>query len=456
MLLEKNNKLINYSIIQIWVLFSSLVLFIYLSLSGDESQLGFNGLFMIFLSLNIIYNFKKLKLDTSKALFWVMVSFFLYHVAPLLFYNFINVIGYMDADKKVSLYQSLDSNILTKTFLMSTIGFQSTLLGYVFTKINYQTKYLNYSYDIYIVYVSIAFLVIGTVIRKFIGFTFFSSVEAVTFLIISIYVYSNSNLTQSQKKYLALLTFFISLILFASNTTGRRDLIKLVIVFSVLWSIYIKPFKLAYVATGGMFSIFIMISLVLYRTTFSITHVWSRILLMFENTDYLFLMVSSTLDFMPGHNNYEYILGNVPNNSPYLYGSSLMKIFYVIIPRQLWLDKPSGVQELIVQQHDNLFVGGTSQTTTMIGEFYWNFGLIGVVAGMAFLGYVCKRLDFGNKYKSKGTFRFMLRVTLISWFIEFFRGGMSTTLVINSLQIVVPVIVILLSYNLIKRLSSQY
>ncbi len=454
--MEKNNKLIRYSIIQFWVLFSSLVLFIYLGLSGDVSQLGFNGLFTIFLSLNIVYNVKKLKLDTSKALFWVTVSFVLYHVIPLLLYNFVNIIEYMDTEKKISLYKSLDSNILTKTFLVSTIGFQSTVLTYIFTKINYRANYYKYTYNIYIVYISIAFLIIGTILRKYISITSLSSIEAVTFLIISIFIYSNSNLSLNQKKYLAFFTFLISLALFASNTTGRRDLIKLVIVFSVLWSIYIKPFKLAYVVTGGMFSIFIMISLVLYRTTFSITHVWSRILLMFENTDYLFLMISSTLDFMPGHNNYEYILGNVPDNSPYLYGSSLMKIFYVIIPRQLWLDKPSGVQELIVQQHDNLFVGGTSQTTTMIGEFYWNFGLIGVVAGMAFLGYVCKRLDFGNKYKSKGTFRFMLRVTLISWFIEFFRGGMSTTLVINSLQIVVPVIVILLSYNLIKRLSSQY
>ena len=56
-------------------------------------------------------------------------------------------------------------------------------------------------------------------------------------------------------------------------------------------------------------------------------------------------MVSSTHDFVPGHNNYEYILDNIPENSPCLFGSSLMKIFYEkIIPRQLWLDKPSGVE----------------------------------------------------------------------------------------------------------------
>ncbi len=423
-------------------------------MSGDPSKIGYSGLLPIFLSLNIFYNIKKLKLDTSKALFWVTVSFTLYHVVPLLFYNFINVIEYLDVEKKASLYQSLDSNILTKTFLMSTIGFQSTVIVYAFSKINNHYRYQNQRYNIYIVYISILLFFAGVATRKYISIISLSMVEAVTFLIISIYIYSNSRMSTKTKKYLATLAFLTFLILLGLNTTGRRDLIKLIIAFSVLWSIYIKPFRLTYILSGGLFSIFVMLSLVLYRTTFSFEDVWSRILLMFKNTDYLFLMVSSTLDFMPGHNNYEYILDNIPENSPYLFGSSLMKIFYVIIPRQLWLDKPSGVQELIVQQHNNLFVGGTSQTTTMIGEFYWNFGLIGVIAGMAFLGYVCKRIDFGNQYKPKGTFRFMLRVTLISWFIEFFRGGISTILLINSLQIVVPIIVILLTYNLINRLSN--
>ena len=86
-------------------------------------------------------------------------------------------------------------------------------------------------------------------------------------------------------------------------------------------------------------------------------------------------------------------------------------------------DKPSGVQELIVEEHRNIFVGGTSQTTTMIGEFYWNFGIIGVAIAMAVIGYICNKIDFNNLNKTKGSFQFMLRVILISWIIEFLEVG---------------------------------
>ena len=93
----------------------------------------------------------------------------------------------------------------------------------------------------------------------------------------------------------------------------------------------------------------------------------------------------------------------------YLFGASLFKIFFAFIPRQIWADKPSGVQELIVEEHRNIFVGGTSQTTTMIGEFYWNFGIIGVAIAMAVIGYICNKIDFNNLNKTKGSFQFMLR-----------------------------------------------
>ena len=250
-------------------------------MSGDSSKIGYSGLLPIFLSLNIFYNIKKLKLDTSKALFWVTVSFTLYHVVPLLFYNFINVIEYLDVEK-ASLYQSLDSNILTKTFLMSTIGFQSTVIVYAFSKINNHYRYQNQRYNIYIVYISILLFFAGFAIRKYVPIISLSMVEAVTFLIISIYIYSNSRMSTKTKKYLAILVFLTFLILLSLNTTGRRDLIKLIIVFSILWSIYIRPFRLTYILLGGLFSIFVMLSLVLYRTTFSFEDVWSRILLMFK------------------------------------------------------------------------------------------------------------------------------------------------------------------------------
>ena len=440
----------NFVIIQLWILIASFLLFFDMLYNNQSSQVKLISFFPLLYSLNIAYIVKKLKIDSSKALFWLTVSFILYHVLPHFIYYAFDVINYMDSEKKGILIQTLKSNTLTKAFLVSIVGFQSTILAYCFTKnkIEFDNQKSNYNLDI--VYLSLGFFLIAVILRRFTPSVFLSSFETVNFLILSIYIFSNSKLSMLTKKRLAILTFFLSLIFFTTFTTGRRDLIKLIILFSVIWSLYVKPFRIISIIAGGFLSICIMFALVLYRTEFSINHVLERMLLILDQSDYLFLMLSSTLDFMPGHNNYEYIIANIPERSPYLFGASLFKIFFAFIPRQIWADKPSGVQELIVEEHRNIFVGGTSQTTTMIGEFYWNFGIIGVAIAMAVIGYICNKIDFNNLNKTKGSFQFMLRVILISWIIEFFRGGISTVFIVNSLQIIIPLVLLIFSYRFIN------
>lgn len=452
--MQSRNHLTSFVVIQIWILIASFLLFFDLLHNKGSANVKLIGLYPIIYFLNIVFSIKKLNIDTSKAIFWVMTSFILYHILPHFIYFFTDVVQFMNFEKKGIVSETLKSNILTKAFLVSIIGFQSTLLAYIFTKNNPQISSVKYNYDIYIVFLSLSFLLISFFVRRYSSALIFSSFEAVNFLILSIYIFSNSKLKVSTKKRLVSLLFIFSILIFALFTTGRRDLIKLVVMFSVLWSLYIKPFKIRYVLIGGFLSICIMFILVLYRTEFSINHVIERMFLIFNQSDYLFLMVSSTLDFMPGHNNFEYIIENIPEKSPYLWGATIFKLLFAFIPRQLWLNKPSGVQELIVEKHQNIFVGGTSQTTTMIGEFYWNFGILGVVIGMLAIGYICKKIDFNNLNKARGTFQFMLRVIFISWIIELFRGGISTVIIINSLQIIIPLFLIYFTYKFISKAVS--
>ena len=203
-----------------------------------------------------------------------------------------------------------------------------------------------------------------------------------------------------------------------------------------------------------MISFFFMVSMVLYRAFFSIENVWKTLKTIPENVDYLYLMIISYLDFMPAHNNYEFIVQNVPNSTPYLWGSSIIKFFTIIIPRQLWPNKPKQVQELIVEHHDNIFVGGSSQSTTLIGEFYWNFGIIGVILGMLLLGLVCKKIDIGNLNSDGFSLKLMIKLLFVSWIIEFFRGGISTAATINSMQTIAPICLIFIFYNLVKKKNS--
>ncbi len=72
------------------------------------------------------------------------------------------------------------------------------------------------------------------------------------------------------------------------------------------------------------------------------------------------------------------------------YGETLDYMAYAFIPRPLWPDKPSVSRgawfTLYLGQARNERDVTTSTGQTATGELYWNFGLAGVIAGMAFIG----------------------------------------------------------------------
>jgi hypothetical protein len=70
---------------------------------------------------------------------------------------------------------------------------------------------------------------------------------------------------------------------------------------------------------------------------------------------------------------------------------------WILIPRAIWPDKPpvGGGQDLVSQFTGITFAEGTSVGVGQVLEFYMNFGLPGVLAGFAVLGFVLMRLDQG-------------------------------------------------------------
>jgi hypothetical protein len=72
------------------------------------------------------------------------------------------------------------------------------------------------------------------------------------------------------------------------------------------------------------------------------------------------------------------------------YGETLDYMAYAFIPRPLWPEKPSVSRgawfTLYLGQARNERSVTTSTGQTATGELYWNFGLAGVIAGMAFIG----------------------------------------------------------------------
>ena len=81
-----------------------------------------------------------------------------------------------------------------------------------------------------------------------------------------------------------------------------------------------------------------------------------------------------------------------------LMGSSLDYIGYALVPRLLWPNKPGILRgvwfsfRLGMADSDSPASGTTAVAQEAAGELYWNFGILGVVAGMIMLGALWGRL----------------------------------------------------------------
>jgi oligosaccharide repeat unit polymerase len=83
-----------------------------------------------------------------------------------------------------------------------------------------------------------------------------------------------------------------------------------------------------------------------------------------------------------------WIIDKVPNSYPYLWGHDLPKIIVAWIPRALWHAKPFIGTPKILKNYlipiTTTAEGGAD--IPILAEFYWNFGLAGVFAGMVLIG----------------------------------------------------------------------
>jgi hypothetical protein len=96
--------------------------------------------------------------------------------------------------------------------------------------------------------------------------------------------------------------------------------------------------------------------------------------------------------------NVQLIVKGTAMGHPYKLGSTFEPLLYVFLPRVLWSDKPGGNSAQTLNREFHISADpDTFISPSHLGEWYWNFGLAGVIAGMALsgalLGYISVRFD---------------------------------------------------------------
>jgi oligosaccharide repeat unit polymerase len=82
-----------------------------------------------------------------------------------------------------------------------------------------------------------------------------------------------------------------------------------------------------------------------------------------------------------------------PAQHPYEYGKTLLVTLLAFIPRAAWPDKPVGLAKSLTRYTDGVYFQATtghSITPTLLGDFYANFGVVGVILGGIIFGVVCR------------------------------------------------------------------
>jgi len=96
--------------------------------------------------------------------------------------------------------------------------------------------------------------------------------------------------------------------------------------------------------------------------------------------------------------NVDLIIKGTAMGHPYKLGSTFEPLLYVFLPRIIWSDKPGGNSAQTLNREFHISADpDTFISPSHLGEWYWNFGLGGVILGMALsgalLGYISVRFD---------------------------------------------------------------
>ncbi len=391
----------------------------------------------IFLIINIIffyYMIKNIKFFGVKESFLLGLTF--YTVLPFLICVFFESFLY-DNFPKFNGFSLIELTIFQFTYILMISSF---LFGY----------YLNNNNLIKSHVIKIKFSKIELIIAIFILFISLSfnipNLNTVILILILLLLLNSKLRLKSYQKIFIVIFLAIALQFLSSYISGaRRDIVKIFLISLFFLSINLKQEKKQFYY---IFILFVVSIIFIFYTTYLRTD-WE-----FYITFKTFIFSSSralvqNYDFMPAFDNLIYIL----NNTDFLYGQSLFKIFFSWIPREVWIFKPEDTNTLITQLRENSFVGGDSAAVTLLGEVFWNFGYPGVLTIFFAIGYIIKSFDL--IYKNKlSDIEIILASSMTYLFFLLWRGSVSTTLLIYMINIF-SILTLLMSIKILIKLINE-
>lgn len=164
-------------------------------------------------------------------------------------------------------------------------------------------------------------------------------------------------------------------------------------------------------------------------------------------------LLTIALDFPVTYEGFNNVMAYVPRYVDHLWGATYAKILAWPIPRSIWPDKPlsMGVRYLF-EFEGALFETTYSVGSLLVGEFYWNFGWLGIVAGMLLVGMIVKHMAERTRTYIQNEYSFACYATWMLTFPMFIRGATANNLAYALFTKILPLIAILVLISAGPRL----
>jgi len=242
-------------------------------------------------------------------------------------------------------------------------------------------------------------------------------------------------LLESSQKITAMIVMFLSSIILFNNFT-RMFLLMMFLYIFIYFYIKSKKIYLLQILLLAFGSFSLLVTMLFNRVYHEIDFV--------KIFDYLKnIEPAGLIKLIDNYFVYEAYLKTIeyfPKMHDYLYGNTIIRVLFFWIPREVWENKPEGLTSYVAR----LFFGTSrsaeySTGMTITGEFYINFGVMGVVIFSLLLGYISaymvKRLLITNKEYVQ-----IISLMFIVYFPHIARGGSSTTIIMIILYSIIFVL----------------
>ncbi len=361
--------------------------------------------FLIVIFAEIKSNKRHLDLFAPPIVFSVI--FLLQYIIPIFLIMFKkNYINHYYAE--FFIYYPISSNSLNEAIVFSSIGFISFFLGYLFpslpkTNNHNQYKKVNLSYisDSYKVKIIITAYSLMSMLLLFFMFkrmgfkNIIMNLSNRLFLLEGSYYFEFSYILLSVNSYLILLIkkrntflsiFFILLSILVAGLFGSRQaIIAPLMIYMFLYNYWVRELHKK--------EIFILLLIV--STLYISLHMLEELIVLgkiLSNPYGSSNLIDSVLNRITAGNligiqQLSLIIEGVKHTHQLFLGKTFSELFVFFIPRRLFPFKPTSPAGMLTKTFlPDLYRAGTTLPPTLIGEFYMNFSLFGIVFGMFVFG----------------------------------------------------------------------